>query len=390
MNNVDFVSPIPGYRLVETFEYYDFPILFSCIDLTERLYLAMCAEELESGYRWLLCPMSENRLNVVRAGKLSLRNAFVRSETGYAYEYLDTFDINNRRWQIVMADSIPEEDLPGAEAALDLGQTGLPTKDQGPTVVSVQTRRDVLDIALLARETHTQEIEAEILGTFLVRFQLFAYALAYKDGGKRGKIPREIRTNNAFSVAGNFHAASFGIRLESNALADIFNKTSTREVISTVFSLMTAGDDRDTLDQIVANISARAVMRYGFLLSTLKDARMSLVAEWGSPDGHHLKVSLNSNQISNIINILGEAGDESVETIHVEGELVAIDVKRNSFKLNSFDGELYTGILSEDLEGYVFEVPKHVEATIIEILMINSVTKEERSVYELAAVKLLN
>lgn len=380
-------SPIPGYTITETFDFYDFPILFSCTDTVGCEYLAMCAEELEDGFRWLLAAVSNPRLALIRSGKLSLREAFTAPEKGLLLEYWDYLEPGNAKWQFVDPKNLPDEDLPGEDARLSLSEGLLPEREAVPSIVAQQSRRDVIDLALLADGTHRQEIESEVLGAVLSIFQTMNYSLGDPESNRKGKIPANIKRDNQFNVVGNFHAASFGIRLESAKMANILGETTSHKTVVSLMGLLGAADERTTLDQVLKGVNPRAIVKYKLLLRVLRDNNIAVKAEWGAPNGTSAAAYLSTNQISNALQILEEKGDETIEQITVEGTLVAVDKNNGSFKLTS-ETESYFGNLAPELDETVFEIPSKVSALLNVKLTLHPITLEERTTYELKTIKI--
>jgi len=83
---VDFFFPqIGDVDLVEVYEFCDEPVLFSCRDRTDLLYLAVLSEETASHKTWLLTALSARRFSQLRAGVLDLHSAFADAERGQVY-----------------------------------------------------------------------------------------------------------------------------------------------------------------------------------------------------------------------------------------------------------------------------------------------------------------
>ena len=122
------IPQLPGYgelELVETFMYYDQPVLFSCKSLAsevhsckdkiDRLFLAVAADETETTETWLYVVMSEGRLDDLKAGKFDLRTAFTEPEEKRLIELTIPFqDDDMARIRFVQPDEIDPEFLPAS------------------------------------------------------------------------------------------------------------------------------------------------------------------------------------------------------------------------------------------------------------------------------------
>lgn len=73
-------------EIIEVYVYYDQPCLFSCQNSTDQIFLAVWVDETEEFNLWLYVPMSRRRFEEVRMGGINLRDAFLKSESGFVYE----------------------------------------------------------------------------------------------------------------------------------------------------------------------------------------------------------------------------------------------------------------------------------------------------------------
>ena len=103
-------------EIVETYAYYDQPVLFSCKDTAGHLYLAVAADENDQYETWLYARVSVERLNRIRSGAIDLHNAFADAEDGclfqvkFPYASSTTPQIESIKANQVSGDMLP---LPG-------------------------------------------------------------------------------------------------------------------------------------------------------------------------------------------------------------------------------------------------------------------------------------
>ena len=69
-------------EIVETYAFYDEPVLFSCQNTLGRLYLVVAADENDQNETWLYAEVSTERLNLIRSGSIDLHDAFADTEDG--------------------------------------------------------------------------------------------------------------------------------------------------------------------------------------------------------------------------------------------------------------------------------------------------------------------
>lgn len=73
-------------RIVEVFDFYDGPRLFSARNSVGTTYVAYWADEVQQEDIWLYVPVSHQRLQSVRSGSVSLREVFLAPEDGTVFE----------------------------------------------------------------------------------------------------------------------------------------------------------------------------------------------------------------------------------------------------------------------------------------------------------------
>ena len=79
-------------EIVEVYEYYDQPVLYSCKNASEHFYLVVAADENDKYVTWLCVAVSTERLNLIRSGKIDLHDAFADSENPYTIQVRVPYD----------------------------------------------------------------------------------------------------------------------------------------------------------------------------------------------------------------------------------------------------------------------------------------------------------
>ena len=79
-------------EIVEVYEYYDQPVLYSCKNASEHFYLVVAADENDKYVTWLCVAVSTERLNLIRSGKIDLHDAFADSENPYTIQVKVPYD----------------------------------------------------------------------------------------------------------------------------------------------------------------------------------------------------------------------------------------------------------------------------------------------------------
>lgn len=114
-------------EIVEVYEYYDQPVLYSCKNASGHFYLVVAAAEDDQFLTWLCVAVSIKRLNLIRSGTIDLHDAFVCSEDPYAIQVKVPYERHaSIQTDFLQLDQIPEEMLPMSGEYLDLRPKGPP------------------------------------------------------------------------------------------------------------------------------------------------------------------------------------------------------------------------------------------------------------------------
>ena len=108
-------------EIIETYTYYDQPVLFSCKNAAGHLYLVVAADENDQYETWLYAGVSPERLNHIRSGAIDLHDAFADPEDGFLFQVIVPYD-NQSPLQIepVQSNQISKDMLPMPGERLDL------------------------------------------------------------------------------------------------------------------------------------------------------------------------------------------------------------------------------------------------------------------------------
>ena len=121
------ITGLGRLEIVETYVYYDQPVLFSCKSAAGHLYLAVAADENDQHETWLYVGVSVDRLNLIRSGTIDLHDAFAEPEDGFLLQEIIPYDDQTQpRLESIQPDQISEDMLPVPGECLDLDIETLP------------------------------------------------------------------------------------------------------------------------------------------------------------------------------------------------------------------------------------------------------------------------
>ena len=146
--------------IVEVYEFYDKPLLFSCKSATEQIYLAVLVDEDIEAEKWFYAPMSKTRFEHVRSGAIDLHDAFAEAENEIIYEVVIPYDLTGGvSFNAVPSNTLSVNDLPTKGERLDL-RTQTLSESSSPEVLksrAEQSRREQIALRLnLQNESRTE------------------------------------------------------------------------------------------------------------------------------------------------------------------------------------------------------------------------------------------
>ena len=126
MTDILNITGLGRLEIVETYVYYDQPILFSCKSAADHLYLAVATDKNDEYETWLYVGVSVERLNLIRSGAIDLHDAFAYPESDCVFQVRFPYD-NPALPQVesIKANQVPKDMLPTPGESLDL-ETEMP------------------------------------------------------------------------------------------------------------------------------------------------------------------------------------------------------------------------------------------------------------------------
>ena len=114
-------SKTKDFKIVEIYEYYDFPLLFSCIDPASQIYIAFIAKRRPDYEMWLYVAVSPARFNLIRSGNIDLFDTFTKPENDELIQIIiprnDSVKLSS---ELVSPTKLPEDIFPPVNDYLDI------------------------------------------------------------------------------------------------------------------------------------------------------------------------------------------------------------------------------------------------------------------------------
>lgn len=368
----------------EVFFFYEEPQIFTCTSRFGQVYLCLLTDMDDK--KWLLAPITLSRLALLKSNRLSIKAAFIDAEDEFVWSieenYIDHIIKANR----IYCNDISLDDLPDENVYADYTEDDLmPIQDNEISKIANEEKRDILDLSFLPSNSHVREIDCETLGETLINTQQVIYSLALSKEYVGSKISTQIKKDNTIVATGTY-AASFGVRLKSIELADLYGKTPLSETMKLFAELLSTKDSETNLKILLKKHSPRTVIRYKKLMEGLLKAELSVNISLSSPNNYLFKTELTKDDIFNNILFLETEIEDMVISEKMYGTMVGINVDKKTFAFKSNEEGNITGTLADNFNDATFEVPKYVEATFEKKISKNDLTRHEKWEYKLISL----
>ena len=368
-----------------TYLFYDEPLIFSCASKAMQYFFVLAIPATPSSDEtWLMVPISSGRLSKAEKNAIELRDLIVNPETViFQVDRIGT-DVSAIP---IDPSALTEKMLPEAGEYLDYSPAlELLPSPQAPVDQAVTEMRDVLEISLEKDDGHAHELPCLTVVDAIDNIQQLIYALAYKNGGIRGAIPQKIKEDCQLSMTGMF-AASVGIRLKSDELCDIYFETPLTATLKDLNNLFDVAADKDSLKAFLSEQNPRVAYRFRALLAALIHGKVGIKINTASPNRNSYTKHYSTKELAKSFALIEAEIEEIVETQSFYGELVGVNVERNTFEFVTTGNEHIRGKIAASIRDSVFSIPQTAEAVVEMRIGQDTMTRSEKILYTLIDVK---
>lgn len=107
-------SSLELLEIVKEYDYFNRSLLFSCRNSAGEIFLAVWVQETEDFEIYLSTPISQSRLEAVENGKIDVRDAFLKTESGIVYGVKIPHENSPDLIETIPGEKLNEEWLPKA------------------------------------------------------------------------------------------------------------------------------------------------------------------------------------------------------------------------------------------------------------------------------------
>ena len=379
MSNILNIPELGELEIVEIYDYFNVPILFSCRNAVPHLYIVLFADYLPEYETWLYVEVSPMRLNLIRSGKVNLHDAFSKPEMGCLLKAMiphnNSGELNS---EYITPDQLHSDVFPPVNEYLNLGDTPL-FSETNLVEIAKSSGREIIGLNFNSIEEYNSEAPILPLGKTLIRLQNVINTIRMVRS-KSKKINEEIRNSMQLSILA-IQPGSFDIKLafkKENAMLIEDIPSIQGEIISEFLNLLRSKDSESDLKDILKRLQSKVAEEYKKLLTSLSESGADTTFSWASPKSDEQEtVSLSKNEIPKLIEILQTFQEEQETPFTVTGELIGLFLSSKRFEIKT-ENDTYKGFILKDADSSIKNatMSRRYKAQIKEILNKSEATDE--------------
>lgn len=373
-------------EVIEVYEYFNMPLLFSCKNLVDSFCIVLCADDLPEHDMWLYTEISLKRLNLLRFGLINVHDVFAKPEMGRLLKatipHNNSAEFNSK---YVAPEELNENVFPPVNKYLVPKNT--PLMPQTNSVEIAKARgREIISFNFNSNQEYNAEAPALKLGNVLTSFQTTMNVIEMDRLGYRQVTPY-IRDKMQFCTLVS-QPGSFDIKLaskkEENSPSQLMlfdmntvqMHSEQKDAISYFFNLLKSKNNKPDLKGILTKLGLRTTNAYRKLLITLNKLETDVTLSWTSPnESEDEVVFLSKQEIPVFVEALKIIEEEQEKPFTIIGNLIGLSLATNRFEIQTSD-EPIKGYIQEDANYSIKNatISRQYKATIKEVLKKNEVT----------------
>lgn len=343
-----YLGPI---KMLEVYEYFDGPCLFSCRSSAGQIYLATAADDDDESITYLYAPVTNERFQQIRSGNIDLYDTFRHCEADVLFSVRITYD-DLATISPVRSDTVDEELLPDRGQRLCIPTQTMPalTAEDLLARTSASNRSGAnlkIDLPKMVRN----EAPAKFLGTFLTSTQDTMSAMGerkHRLEGRRGRRGRPL-PRPVVNVA-QVGAGSFGIQIVAQEEDSLFSESFTGEVLEEFASLLGAAVNRESWEARLRGIDSSIGTKLEALLQNLDEAGASLKIEFArARDTEPTTYRMPRFAVRQALERLRTTVTSRPERFSVVGKLIGANERSHDFEIHDQEhNRRYEGKISDN------------------------------------------
>ncbi|MEA5596281.1 DUF6575 domain-containing protein [Rivularia sp. UHCC 0363] len=317
-------------EIIEVYDFYDKPVLFSCKNKSGLIFIVICVDSSDVAEIWLYAPMSSSRFKNVAQGKVELRDIFNNAEDGFVYHVEIPYEDGINVVKTFNRNEIPDEYLP------ELGQVIQAEDNCDHTNIettSTQKRREIIDFVLQFPEEEITEAPVGDLGLILSSLQETIDAIGQIKLGKSEShiIPPEVKQKTQVVMSGVF-SGSFGMRLQGSVYEEDslgLGESFLGQCLKEFIQLINLGANTEELPAKLNVLKKKTAFKYTEFLTALTRIGISkLHIDWASPGQKVQMGEIEQETVFKVLDVIKNTKLRAETEICVNVKLTQISYNR--------------------------------------------------------------
>ncbi|NOT13969.1 MAG: hypothetical protein HOP21_00045 [Methylotenera sp.] len=387
-------SELGKLKLLEVFEFYDFPRIFTCKNSIGTLYFGLSVSETNDELEWLFAPASLERHNSIRSGNIDLRSAFTRVEDDFVYLVNTDKSHDYKTLERINVSRLKNEWLPIEGEKLNLHtHTVINQNETDPATVAHRELRETLNVIINPKNKNRTEAPARKLGSLLEAIQELLDALGQKINGNptiKGAISSDILSATEVELALLF-PGSIGLQLKAKNSCDLLGDSLAGEALQELLNLASARGDKDLLSNKLHSLRGRSASKYKLFLESISSLETDLKLDWGSPkEGRGQSINLSKTEILKALEIVSEINVEMADEIEIQSTLIGLNIRTMTYEILSAENEKFAGKISEEAKAEAANatINNRYIAKLKQLIEVQATTGEEKTRWLLTGLRL--
>ena len=388
-------TPMGELILLDTFEFYEFPRLFSAKSKTGALYLGLSIFDDYEEFEWLYVAISPDRIKELINQRLCLHTVFSKPENEYLFKVYTNTNVDTR-FEYILPEQLTADDLPIPETRLKIEckvkHYGLGEVD--PKIAAVSSVRETFNFHLYPWDTQLPELSSRSLGNILLSTQELVDALGqFCENGTpplKGAISADILQKTRLNTCQIFEG-SFGIQFKSAHVSDLFDDSLSGRAINELLGLLSAQDNEDNLSNKLHLLKGRVASKYRSLLKEINRLGSGVKFDWGSPNSAHGgRLELTKAQVEKAHSIVDKIDVQMSESVEIKAKLIGINVRTKRYEISEVETDVsYSGKVSIEAIGDIEHaiINNNYIVTLKKLIETKSSSGDETIKWVLVALK---
>ena len=371
-------------EIVEVYEYYDQPVLYSCKNASGHFYLVVAAAEDAKFLTWLCVAVSTERLNLIRSGTIDLHDAFADSENPYAIQVRVPYEEHaSIQTDFVQSNQIPEDMLPTPGERLDFETDIFPVLSDAKEIAKSR-RQEILNLTLNLTTSSKTQAPITILSNIFGKLQSVINTIGMTFL-KSERITQDVKRKMQLSLS-DVGMGSFVIQVASTKITqlDSHGYSYCGRAIEEFLKLLKAGDDYEQLKELLRPKS-KVAKNYTDFLKSLNGSVTDTEFEWVSPNPNQGGTAyLSASKMQEAIKVLEKSHEENLSTFTTTGTLIGAVLRSKTFEIKTWK-KTYKGHITDE----AFETVRNATLNQEYTAEIQEITERSEATDELTKPKYL-